>query len=94
MGDSHVPEGRSGVRGTKANPMEGAHRLYEFLTTEANGVVGAIHPNAMPVILRTGEELDVWLCAPWAEAAALQRPASEDALMIEARGERADGDAA
>lgn len=31
-----------GVRGTKANPVEGEHRLYGFLTTEANGIVGAI----------------------------------------------------
>src|SRR3954469_20742031 len=26
------------------------HRLFSFLTTEANAVVGPIHPKAMPVI--------------------------------------------
>ena len=30
----------TGVRGTKANPVEGEHRLYGFLTTDANGIVG------------------------------------------------------
>jgi putative SOS response-associated peptidase YedK len=29
-----------GVRGTKANPVEGEHQLLGFLTTEANGIVG------------------------------------------------------
>ena len=40
-----------GKRGTKANPIEGEHQLFGFLTTDANDVVGAIHPKAMPVIL-------------------------------------------
>ncbi len=44
MGDSHAPEGRSRVRGTKAAPVEGEHRLYGLLTTEANGVVGQSIP--------------------------------------------------
>ena len=39
--------------------MDGEHRLYGFLTTEANGVVGAIRPKAMPVILRTMEEMEM-----------------------------------
>lgn len=30
----------TGVRGTKANPIEGEHALYGFLTCEPNGVVG------------------------------------------------------
>jgi hypothetical protein len=32
--------------------------LYGFLTTVPNGVVGPIHPKAMPVILTTREEHD------------------------------------
>lgn len=84
----------TGVRGTKAeNPdrIEEEHRLYSFLTTEANGVVGLIHPKAMPVLLTTPEEWRTWLEAPTEEALALQRPLP-DAMMKEvARGARRDG---
>ena len=79
-----------GVRGPKSAPVEGEHRLYGFLTTEANGVVGPVHPKAMPVLLTTAEEYDVWLRAPWGEAAALQRPLPEAAMRIAATGERED----
>jgi len=65
--------------------------LFGFLTTEPNAEVGAIHPKAMPVILTTPEECDVWMAAPTPEALTLQRPLPDGALRIVARGEKQDG---
>ncbi|MFC3127485.1 SOS response-associated peptidase family protein [Pseudoroseomonas globiformis] len=48
----------TGTRGTKANPVEGEHELYGFLTTKAIGVVKPIHPKAMPVLLTAPEKID------------------------------------
>jgi putative SOS response-associated peptidase YedK len=78
------------VLGTKADPVEGEHLLYSSLTSEPNGVVGPIHPKAMPVILTTPEEYDVWLNASVEELLRLQRPLPEHMLDIVAEGQKSD----
>jgi putative SOS response-associated peptidase YedK len=81
----------TGVRGTKAKPVEGVHQLFGFLTTDANAEVGAIHPKAMPVILTTQDEIETWMSTPVEEALRLQRPLADGALRVVATGPREDG---
>ena len=65
--------------------------VYGFLTTEANAEVGAYHSKAMPVILHRPDEWDLWMSdAPWADVAELQRPVSDGALKVVAKGPRQD----
>jgi putative SOS response-associated peptidase YedK len=68
----------------------GEHRLFSFLTTEANDIVRPIHAKAMPVLLTTPEEWDAWLGGSIEEATTLQRPLPNALLKIIAIGEKSD----
>lgn len=68
------------IKAKDPEPTEGA--FYAFLTTTPNAEVAAVHPKAMPVILKTPEECRQWLTADWPEAKALQRPLPDGALRI------------
>ena len=63
-----------GVRGPKSASVEGLHELFGFLTTEANAIVAPVHSEAMPVILTTPAEVDLWLEGDTPDALTLQRP--------------------
>lgn len=64
--------------------------LFAFLTSEPNAEVKEIHPKAMPVILRTAAEVELWMTAPWDMARQLQRPLPDGVLKIVSRGVKED----
>ena len=65
--------------------------MFGFLTTTANVIGAPIRPKATPVILKTPDEVDVWLSAETKDALELQKPLPDGAPKIVARGERSDG---
>jgi hypothetical protein len=81
-----------GDRGTKSKPVPGPHLVCGFLTTAPNAVVEPIHPKAMPVILTTDEERDVWLRAPCeGAAAAVARHGAQDRGARRGQGRQGSG---
>ena len=75
----------------KVKEGETTNDIFAFLTTEPNAIVAPVHPKAMPVILTTRDEIEIWMNAPTPEAMKLQRALPDDALMIIARGAKKDG---
>jgi len=74
----------------KAREGEVTTDVFGFLTTQPNAEVAKVHPKAMPVILTTKDEFDLWMGGDWEKARALQRPLPDGSLEIVASGEKED----
>jgi hypothetical protein len=79
----------AGIRGTKADPVEGEHKLFSFLTTDPNTIVKPIHEKAMPVIL-SPDKWQAWLTT--SDPMAMQLPLPDDQLHVARVGPKGDSD--
>jgi putative SOS response-associated peptidase YedK len=65
-----------------------AFEAFAFLTTDSAEPVKTYHRKAMPVILNTPQDCDLWLSdAPWEAVKHLQRPSPDGALTLVSRPE-------
>ena len=69
-----------GVRRVRYGERE--YELFGFLTTSPNEIVAPIHQKAMPVILTTPDEVDLWLTGSWDDVRHLQRPLPGNMLVV------------
>jgi putative SOS response-associated peptidase YedK len=74
----------------KVKEGETTNDFYAFLTAEPNAEVGVIHPKAMPVILTTPDEVEIWMTAAPDDALTLQRALPDGALRIVVRSIKED----
>lgn len=73
----------SGDYGSKKEPNVGEHLLFSFLTTEPNEIVAPVHAKAMPVVLRSEDEIEDWLRAEPSEIERIQaRKLAKEALEV------------
>lgn len=74
MGDAHDHLFAFAGIWRPGNRDRGEGPFMAFLTCDANATVGAVHPKAMPVMLRPGADSDRWLDAERVDACALAQP--------------------
>jgi putative SOS response-associated peptidase YedK len=70
------------------NQTTSERSLFAFLITQLNDVVRPIHAKAMPMLLTTGQEFDMWLVNPVNDAIASQRRLPNELLPIVAKGDK------